>query len=185
MPSPLCESPASSRKFLPWPAPDQAASNCAPARLRIAGRGRPAGEGGCGLPVTGAPAGRWGGGPSAAGRAEACGPDCGCEHQDRTRTRCLIYPGPGRPVTWCARQHRTPPGSTTACSAARTTTRPTGPRRLNSSRSFLTSPQPPGQTVTSWSAWSATWPGRRASGRSSISAPGCRPRTTCTRWRSG
>jgi transposase InsO family protein len=40
-------------------------------------------------------------------------------------------------VTWCARRHRTPPGSTTACSAVRTTTRPTGPRRLNSSRSFL------------------------------------------------
>src|SRR5438552_1981058 len=41
------------------------------------------------------------------------------------------------------------------------------------------------ETVTSWSAWSATWSGRRASGRSSTSAPGCRHRTTCTRWRSG
>ena len=61
MPSALCESSASSRKFLPWPALDRAASNYAPARLRIAGRGRrPAGEGGCGLQVTGAPAGRRG-----------------------------------------------------------------------------------------------------------------------------
>jgi len=46
MPSALCESQASSRKFLPWPASDQAASNYAPARLRIAGRGRPAGRAG-------------------------------------------------------------------------------------------------------------------------------------------
>jgi hypothetical protein len=38
MPSALSESPASSRKFLPWPALDRAASNYAPARLRIAGR---------------------------------------------------------------------------------------------------------------------------------------------------
>jgi transcriptional regulator with XRE-family HTH domain len=39
MPSALSESSVSSRKFLPRPALDQAASNYAPARLRIAGRG--------------------------------------------------------------------------------------------------------------------------------------------------